>query len=106
MLQLGAWRTLRSAKGERSVDIASKEKYEHLIPLLEPVHKRHVPYRKLQKIQEQFHCLIRTRMHYLGKIEEFGLRLPELEILLEIEEPKMWFPVPGMYGGFCYWLER
>ena len=34
-----------------------------------------------------------------------GLRLPELEPLLELDHPEMWFPVPGMYGGFSYRLE-
>jgi hypothetical protein len=24
--------------------------------------------------------------------------------LLELETPQMWFPVPGMYGGFSYRL--
>jgi hypothetical protein len=32
------------------------------------------------------------------------LRLPELEPLLELDRPAMWFPVPGMYGGFSYEL--
>lgn len=32
------------------------------------------------------------------------LRLPELEPLQELERPTMWFPVPGMYGGFSYEL--
>ena len=35
-----------------------------------------------------------------SEIEEHGLRLPELEPLLELGRPKMWFAVPGMYGGF------
>ena len=39
-------------------------------------------------------------------ILEHGLRLPELEPLLELGRPKMWFAVPGMYGGFCYRLEH
>jgi hypothetical protein len=34
------------------------------------------------------------------------MRLPELEPLLELASPKMWFPVPGMMGGFSYWLEE
>jgi hypothetical protein len=29
-----------------------------------------------------------------------GLRLPELEVLTELDLPNCWFPVPGMYGGF------
>ena len=38
-------------------------------------------------------------------VQKSKLRLPELEPLLEIEEPRMWFPVPGMSGGFSYWLD-
>jgi len=37
-------------------------------------------------------------------IEEQHLRLPELEPLLEMECPHIWFPIPGMYGGFSYRL--
>ena len=37
-------------------------------------------------------------------VHEHALRLPELEPLLEMDEPKMWFAVPGMYGGFSYRL--
>ena len=25
--------------------------------------------------------------------------------MLELDRPCMWFQVPGMYGGFNYWLE-
>jgi hypothetical protein len=25
--------------------------------------------------------------------------------MLELDEPRMWFPVPGMYGGFYFWLQ-
>jgi hypothetical protein len=25
---------------------------------------------------------------------------------LELPEGRFWFPVPGMYGGFGYWLDR
>ena len=32
-------------------------------------------------------------------------RLPELEPLLELDKAEMWFPIPGMYGGFSYRLE-
>jgi hypothetical protein len=28
------------------------------------------------------------------------LRLPELEVLTELDQPLCWFPVPSMYGGF------
>ncbi|GDX83357.1 hypothetical protein LBMAG42_51680 [Deltaproteobacteria bacterium] len=38
-------------------------------------------------------------------MSEYGLRLPDLEPLLEMDEPRMWFPVPGMYGGFSFRLD-
>jgi len=31
--------------------------------------------------------------------------LPELEPLLELDEPRTWFAIPGMYGGFAFSLE-
>lgn len=33
------------------------------------------------------------------------LRLPELEPMLEVRRSMFWFPVPGMDGGFSYWLD-
>lgn len=34
-------------------------------------------------------------------VEEHALRLPQLDPLLEMEAGgEIWFPVPGMYGGF------
>jgi hypothetical protein len=33
------------------------------------------------------------------------MKLPELAPLLTSDEPKAWFPIPGMSGGFSYWLE-
>ena len=38
-------------------------------------------------------------------MREQGLRLPELEPLLELPRPQAWFAAPGMYGGFSYTLE-
>jgi hypothetical protein len=57
----------------------------------------------LLKIQAHFHAVIRDRID--RQLPDHGLRLPELEPLLELDRPHMWFPVPGMYGGFSYWLE-
>ena len=103
MLTVGAWRTLRNADDEKAVDIARKKKYQQLVQLLEPVYKTPIPHETLQKIQHHFHEIILGRTGDL--FQESGLRLPALEVLLEIEQPRMWFPVPGMYGGFSYWLD-
>lgn len=57
-------------------------------------------------IQELFRGVIRARC------QEGGIpaprRLPRLDklALAETEEDSQWYPVPGMYGGFKYRLER
>lgn len=103
LIGMGAWRTLRDSKGERPVDIAEQKGHTHLIKCLEPIYKHKVPLSVLMKIQDNFHSTIRGRA--AGLIDRETLRLPELEVLLELDEPKMWFPIPGMYGGFSFWLE-
>ena len=103
LVERGAWRTLPTANGERPYDIALRRGHHHLLPLLSPVYKHHVPLEILAKLQANFHTVIRVRAEAL--IAKYKLRLPELEPLLEIEEPIMLFTVPEMYGGFNYWLE-
>lgn len=103
MLDMGAWRTLRNADDERAVDIAKRKGHHCLVQLLEPVYKTHISHTTLHKIQIHFHEIILGRAGDL--VKKFRLRLPELEPLLEIEPPRMWFPVPGMYGGFSYWFD-
>ena len=103
LLGMGAWRTLRNARGERPVDIAAGMRHADLLPVLEPVYKRQVAGSILLKIQGHFHAVIRERADCF--VQEHALRLPELEPFLESEVSKMWFAVPGMYGGFSFWLE-
>jgi hypothetical protein len=57
----------------------------------------------LSAIQHNFHAVIRGRAADL--IDEHCLKLPELTPLLTSAERKAWFQVPGMAGGFSYWLE-
>jgi hypothetical protein len=104
LLGLGAWRTLRSAQGERPLDIAVRQGHRHLCELLEPVFQHAVPLEALQQIQQHFHALIRSQAEQF--VREHALRLPELEPLCEMVEPKLWFAVPGMYGGFHFWLDQ
>ena len=103
LLELGAWRTLQNARGERPVDVADRMGHQNLVDTLEPVYRHRVPVGVLLKIQSHFHDVIRGRASEL--VKEHALRLPELEPLLELETPKVWFAVPGMYGGFSYSLE-
>jgi len=103
LIGMFAFRTLRNARGERPFDVTERRGHRHLLGALAPEYKHHVPARVLLKLQSHFHAVIRGRIDQ--PIPDHGLRLPELEVLLELERPHMWFPVPGMAGGFSYWLE-
>jgi len=104
LIALGAWRMLRNAKGEQPIDIARRRGHSHLLNVLEPVVLHDVSPSTLNEIERHFHALIRQRANAL--IEKHSLRLPELETLRELSIPSMWFPVPGMYGGFRFSLEK
>jgi len=62
-----------------------------------------IPDETLLIIQRHFHSLILKRAGAF--IEEHNTALPELAPLLTSQERQTWFPIPGMYGGFNYWLE-
>jgi hypothetical protein len=103
LIAAGAWRALRTSAGERPVDVARRRGHDHLLAALEPPRRLDVAADVLDSLQKQFHELIRHRMRQFGITHE--LRLPELEVMLELERPELWFPVPGMYGGFHFRLE-
>ena len=103
LIDLGAWRTLQNARGERALDVAERRGHRHLFRVLAPEIKHHVPREALLKVQAHFHAVIRGRAEHL--VDEQELRLPELEPLLELEPSEMWFPVPGMAGDFSFRLE-
>jgi hypothetical protein len=104
LLRLGTWRTLRTAQGERPLDIAVRLGHVHLRELLTPVLQHNGAMEALQSIQQHFHAVIRERADQY--VQEHALRLPELEPLLELAEPRLWFAIPGMYGGFHFWLDQ
>lgn len=96
LIELGAWRTLQNAGGERPVDVAEPKGHYHLSEVLEPVLKHRVPHGELLRVQSHFHKVIQGRID--RELPNHGLRL------LELDRPQKWFPVPGMYGGFSYRL--
>jgi hypothetical protein len=59
---------------------------------------------ELAAIEANFHAVIRGRAAQL--IEQHGLTLPQLDKSILGETRAAWFPIPGMTGGFKYWLER
>jgi len=104
LIDAGAWRTLQNSRGERAIDVAQRKGHTHLLRVLEPVFKHSVPAGVLLKVQSNFHEVIRGRAAEL--VQQHQLRLPELEPLLELDTAEMWFPVPGMYGGFSYRMDK
>ncbi|PPK65309.1 ankyrin repeat domain-containing protein [Actinokineospora auranticolor] len=100
MVARGPWLTLRTAAGDRALDIALRRGNAHLAGLLTPVIRHPL---RTGVLGGHLHDLIRERADHL--VREHRLRLPELEVLTELEKPDMFFPVPGMYGGFGYRLE-
>lgn len=104
LIALGAFRTLKSSSGERPVDIARGKGSRECADLLEPAIRQPVNADRLAFMQELFHGLIRAVM--LGYKISSPLRLPTLLVLTEFDDDALWFPIPGMYGGFHLWLER
>jgi hypothetical protein len=104
LVALGAWRTLKTAKSELPVDIARKHGHDHLLGVLQPSQVRKVDARALEEMQAHLHEVIRGRVMVLEGVLE-ALRLPELGPVTEYSRATFWFMVPGMYGGFKYWLE-
>ncbi|AHH99894.1 ankyrin repeat domain-containing protein [Kutzneria viridogrisea] len=93
LLDLGAWRTLRTSDGERPVDIAVRKGHLLLAEVIRPRSEE-----DLSELEHQLHELIRHRIPDL--VTEHALRLPQIHVLTELTNPCLRFPVPGLYGGF------
>jgi hypothetical protein len=103
LIELGAWRLLRTANGELPIDIARRRGHHHLLDVLQPRPAVEIGANELADIQQHFHEVIRGRVAAL--VDQHALRLPELAVLTEADPPAAYFAVPGMYGGFAYRLE-
>lgn len=64
---------------------------------------RRVSAATLQEIERHFHAVIRVRAAEFSV--EPDVPLPSLVALLAQTQPKAWFPINGMYGGFSYWIK-
>lgn len=100
LISLGALRTLRTTDGEQAVDIARKSGHGHLLEILTPTPSLSFAPDKLAKVEAGVHQVIRERHGVAPLLERAAMHLPPLELLTETPENALWFPVPGMYGGF------
>lgn len=103
LLELGAWRTLRTAEGQRAVDIAVEHGHEHLRGPLEPVPHRQLDADTVEQLDRQLAVLVESRIRPQLTVE---LHHPTCSVLAEIGDGKLWYPVPGMYGGFSIALRE
>lgn len=105
LVERGARRTLQNARDELPVDVAKRNGKEDEIRQLNPWMEQEVPIGILKKIQSHFHAVIASRVNDVVNLQD--LRLPELEPLPEMDAgQRFWFSVPGMYGGFQYFLAK
>ncbi|RHZ66867.1 uncharacterized protein CDV56_105112 [Aspergillus thermomutatus] len=114
LIRLGAFRTLPTArtKGEfryqdlTAVEIAREVGYSDLWDILTPVIRHFVPARVLIDLEQKLHELIHTEL--AGFALPKYLRLPQLVVLTELENPEMWFPIQpqSQHGrGFLFRLD-
>ena len=104
LLEMGAWRSLQNARGERPVDLARKHNHGHLSSILEPEYKRYVPLGILLRMQERFHEALRRWDNLHRMFDKYRFRLPQLEPMLEVEPVEFRFAVETWVGGFNYEL--
>ncbi|MGB3485873.1 MAG: ADP-ribosylglycohydrolase family protein [Mycobacterium sp.] len=107
LMRRGALRSLRDAKGRTPQDIvherwlADKRHFGRVLNILRPPRS---PFTLEQKraIDDHLARVIDDRISHLyrGQDPRSILRYPPVEILHEVSGRQLWFPIPGMYGGF------
>ena len=103
LVRRGAWRTLPDAKARRPLDVAREKGHHHLVDVLTPrVHRQCDPV-TTQGLERQLAALVESRIRPQLDV---GLRHPAITVLTELPTARLWFAVPGMYGGFAIELRE
>ena len=103
LISLGSSRTLPTSAGQRALDIALEKGHAELKRSLEPVMRNGVSGHVLAMLDRHLAALVEDRIRPQLTIQ---LRPLTTAILTEREPgASIWFPVPGMYGGFNVRLE-
>lgn len=77
-----------------ALDIARDMQATNLLSILAPVIHHPVPHRTIGRLQALFHEMIRADLK-----DADALILPDLEPLMELKHPEMWFPIKGPTEG-------
>lgn len=104
LLALGAWRTLPALDGRTAADVAQQRGHVVLLPLLEPP----APFADLGHVailDRRLDEVVSERAMAAGveaRLRPLPTRVPQ-----ELSRgERMWFPIPGMYGGFSIELRH
>jgi hypothetical protein len=106
LLDRGALRSLRTKDGRTAYDIAAARGHDHLLELLAPV-RTSLTAERAGALDVGLVSVIDGRLRlpkgiaasYALPLEQ-SLRYPPVEVLPECPDQRLWFAVPGMYGGF------
>lgn len=95
LLASGAWRSLPNRQGLCAFELAKRNGHKKLLGLLEPEFPNQVTLEERTGIQKHI------TKHFADNswVIEHDLRIPEISVLFELEEPKLHFPIPGRYGN-------
>jgi len=104
LIRLGASRMVRNSRRETPLETARRAKSEHLMEVLQPAPMHQVSEVHIAKLEAQLRKVVLGRTDDL--VEQNNIEFPPLCLLLERESPMIWFPIPGMYGGFRIELRR
>ena len=106
LLERGALRSLRTRDGQTAYDVASSRGHDHLLEPLTPAQTA-LTSERAAALDRGLASVIDGRLRlpegiaasYALPLEE-SLRYPPVEVLPECPDQRLWFAVPGMYGGF------
>lgn len=104
LLSLGAFKTLKNAKGETPLDTARRLKHNHLFSILEPRPLHAVSSHDLFRLTQHFQTLINARMQDYERTPK--LRLPILDPLTELNVPILRCAIPSLNSDFNLKLTR
>lgn len=103
LIGLGAWRTLRTHKGETALHIAQDKAHRHLEQILTAKTPPRDDLPVIDWLDLQLAELVESRIRPQLEIR---LRHPACSVLTELPGRRLWYPVPGMYGGFSIQLRE
>ena len=103
LLRAGAWRSLRTADGDRPIDIARKRGHHHLLETLAVRDVSASDQRRFVAWDSYLADLIAERTRH---VEPVRFRPVPTELLVMEQMDTLWVSYPGMYGGFNLSVHR